>query len=368
MKQFIAFIALMLMIFSFQQTYSFSLETSEELSITQEVSDDLYSAWGRVDIQAPINGDLIIAGGEINIDSQVLEDVNIVGGDIDIKGVIWDDLRVLGWNIQIDSDVTGDVLIAWGDVRISKNVIIGWDLLVWAGRVVLDGEVLWKVTIGAEEFILNGVVHENAHLMIDQFKSPTGSGQILWDLKYESHQNISELESVAQGEVSFEQSFVKEDIKQWLIEFITSYLLLKVLGLFVLAAALFFFFEKYFMKVSQHLRESTAKSFLTGFLTVIVTPVLVILLFVSVIGIPVAFFLLFGYVFMFVFLSLINVIVLSSVLIQKYSITAVYQKILIILGLSLVFGIINGISIVAWFFTLGALFMKKYELIQELRK
>jgi hypothetical protein len=71
---------------------------------------------------------------------------------------------------------------------------------------------------------------------------------------------------------------------------------------------------------------------------------------------------------MFVFITLLNVMVLSSLVINKYKVKELYKKLLIILLFAIVLGLINGINIIVGLFTIGALSMKKIDVIAKLRK
>jgi hypothetical protein len=93
-----------------------------------------------------------------------------------------------------------------------------------------------------------------------------------------------------------------------------------------------------------------------------------VLLAISVIWIPFALFLLFAYIFMFVFITLLNVMVLSSFVIHKYKIQELYKKLLIVLWFAIILGLVNGINILIGLFTVGAITLKKIDVIEKLRK
>jgi len=368
MKKIYIWIVLLFTILSGIQVHAFDVQAGEDLYVTQEVFGDLYAAGGKVDVNAPINGDLIITGWELHILSDVKEDLLIAGWDLVISWNVWDDVRA-GWGtVKVTWNIGGDLVIWAGDIRIEKGVTIEWDLIVWAWRVFLDGEVKWSAKIAAWEFVLNGTIYWNTDLNLWEFKNPGKTGRIIGNLNYKSDESIAELENISEWGVIFTKNMIKEEVKENFFGFIASYLLVKILWVLLFASLIYFYFAKLFTQVAENLRKQTGKSFLFGFVTIIGTPVVILLLFISIIWIPFALFLLFIYIFIFVFLSLINVIVLSSLIINKYSIEELYKKLLIILWFTLLCVLINGINIIVWFFTLWAIAIKKIDIIKSVRK
>ena len=350
------------------QAQAFESKIGDDLDIIETVNDDLYIAGGRISIDAPINGDLTIAWGELEINGEISQDANIAGGDILITASVGDDLRIAGWNVRIESDIEWDLVVFAGDVKIAKWVIISWDVSVYAWRVVINGEVLWNAKIWAEELVLNGTISGNTEVMLGNFKNPSNTWKITGDLNYESSEKLTGLESVTTGEIIFKQSDIRSDFEGGIMSFIAWFYVLEIIGLFIFASLILLYFEKMFSSISKKMRKHTWKSFVYGLLIVIGTPILIILLAISVIWIPFALFVLFAYIFMFVFITLLNVMVLSSLVINKYKVKELYKKLLIILLFGIVLGLINGINIIVGLFTIGALSMKKIDVIAKLRK
>lgn len=368
MKKILLLIALFFAIISWIQTNAFELKTWDQVYLTQEINNDLYVAWGSTDISFPVKWDLFIAWGDINVNSNISQDLIIFGWDISVSWTVWDDVRIWWWNIKISSNIDWD-LIVWGwTVRVDKWVIIKWDLVVWAWRLIMDWEVLWNTKIAAWQLVLNWIIDWDADITLDSFSNISKAWVIKWKLKYTSNDKIQELEESSKSQILFEKSIIKEEVKKGFIWFISIFLILKIIWLFLFSILFYFYFHKYISDVSHNLKKNTWKSFLYWFLTIIWTPVIIILLFASVIWISFAFLLLFVYIFIFVFLGLINVIVFTSFFIDKYDIKELYKKLLIIFWLTLIFWLVNWINLIVWFFTLWAIVIKKIEIIEKLRK
>lgn len=367
MKNICVMIAVLIAIFSWVHVHAFELQWGDNIVVSETVNDDLYIAGGEISIEADIMGDLYIAGGELLVNSDIQNDLVIAGGEIEILGNIGDDVRAAGWIVEITGNVKGDLIIAGWDVEISEGVTVQWDLLVTAGRVKMNGNVLWKAEIMAWELVFNGTIGWDAELSIEEFSTSSGRGAIEWNLLYKSKAHITNLEESARGEVVYEKPVISEKSKKWFYGLIWGFIFLKILSLFVFATLFYLYFEKFLNQVAKTLKKEVWRSLWYGFLTIALIPIAIILLMITVIGIPFALLLLFVYVFMFVFLNLINVMVLGAFIIKYYKIVEMYKKIGIILWLSLVFWIINGIGFIVWLFTIGAFVIKKIDVVKSLR-
>lgn len=368
MKNIASFIVLIFLLIPWFQVNALETQIWDEIDITEVVNDDLYIAGGRIDISAPIDWDLIITWGDVSINWYISEDLTIAWGEVNINWNIWDDVRVAWWIVRISSNIDWDLIIAAWEIIIEKDVVIRWDLAVAGWIIRLDWEVFWNAKIVAEQFIFNWTINKDAEIYIDRFKNPSKKGLIKWNLKYKSPEKIVELTNSTKWEIIYEKQFFDKEIKENILWFISTYLIIKLISVFIFASLIFLYMEKFFSSVSETLRKKTGKSFLYWFLTIIWLPFIIILLFISIIWIPFAFFLLFAYIFIFVFLTLLNVIIISSLIINKYNIKKLYQKLLIIFWLAFILVFINWINILLWFFTIWAMAIKKYKILKILRK
>lgn len=343
------------------------MRSEEELSVTETVQDDLYVAGGRVDVSADILWDLITAGWEIILNGAIQQDAILAGGDIEINQPVGDDVRVAGWAVTIRADVGWDLVVFAGDLRVEKWVTIGWDLIVFAETITMNGEVLGETRIGWEKLYLNGSLLWNADLKVQKFSSETGSGAIEWNLIYKSKNKNLELEQLVNGEIRYTESDWDE-LKEWIFGLVMTYLMYTIVSTFVFACLLFFLLEKVWSEIAKKVTHKTGKSALYGFLIFVGTPFVILLLAITFIGIPFAIFTLFLYIALFVFANLINVLVFTSVITKKYALDTVWKKVLVLLGLTIVFSVINGVGIIAALFSFGAIAMYKSEIVAELRK
>lgn len=342
----------------------------EDVTITTEQTSDVVIAWGEVDIKSTLRQDAIIAWWDILINAPILQDLMFAGWDISVNWAVSDDVRWIGWNIVINKDVAWDVILAAWDIRIEKDVTIGWDLIIASGKTVIDWTVLWKLRFIWGKLTLNGKIWWDAQIYVEKFKTTSVSGAVInWNLEYKSDSKIELLENMTVWTVNFEEAIWKKQFKEDIEDSLMSYVIIKILFIFIFSTVLFFFFQKFYNRAGKILSEQTGKSFLYGILTFLLIPILAILFFISIIGVPIGFLLVFWFVMLIIFLEVINVTVLTALIIEKIpKLNVNYIKILIILVLSIFMALINWIDIIIWFFTVWAMLILKKEIIAQFRK
>jgi hypothetical protein len=105
-----------------------------DVEIRAPVGRNLFAAGGEVTLAGPVDGSARMAGGTIRItpEARVLGDATLAGGSITVDGPVDGDLRAFGERITVNAGVSGDLQFAGDDLRIGPDARIG-------GRVVYTG-------------------------------------------------------------------------------------------------------------------------------------------------------------------------------------------------------------------------------------
>ncbi len=380
MKKYISWLVLILAIVPHSLFAYTAMHWEEQLRIENNINDNLYTAGGKVDILGNIVGDLVLAGGELMVSGNVSDNAMIAGGNIEMNGtfgndliVVWGDIRIkspvsgdikaAGWNIVLESSASGDVNI-WGwSVRITKGVIIGWDLGVAWGSIVINGLVMWKADIFTESLDFDGIITKDASLGIVDIKNLHigPNAKILGKLTYKAQERIPALEKIAVGWATYagvsEFSNMEQDNKEMLYGLVSAYAIYRLLFLLIIGSLLLLIFKNFFQNTAITLRTNIGKSFLFGVLYFILMPILAILCFITVVGIPIGFLALAVYVFSFVFAKVITLVVMSELINTTWSTTISkwWQKKGVFLLLAIILTVVSGIDIIAILFAFGAL-------------
>ncbi|MBU7015372.1 MAG: hypothetical protein HXS52_03205 [Theionarchaea archaeon] len=216
----------------------------------------------QVVIDTPINDDLLVTGGTISINARIDGDVIAAGGIIDINAPITGDLIAVGGQIQVKSDIGGKIIAAGGTISVRGAV----ETVIAAG--------------GAIEFTSSAVVE---NYVIAAAGSLSNAGEIGDDLlgSTETFENTG----MVKGKVEVEKPPTPEAEMKTVFSFLT---VLSRIGYFLLGLVFIKWFGALFGTIQKEVKESWPKKLVVGFISILVTFVLLLILLVSVVGIPVA--------------------------------------------------------------------------------
>lgn len=243
----------------------------ESLVIDGTINGDVFCAGNHVHIGGVVHGDVVCAAQDLTISGVVDGDVRIAGQDVHVAGKVGRNLTVAGQAIQIDrpAQVVGDLFGAGNDVVVLGS--IGRDVVAYGNTVTLDGPIgrnvrgtMDQLKIGESADIRGSVAYKsNAQASQSANRAPRIAGGI-------TQQSPDAARPFALGSISFVL------VAYILISFTLVSLVLVVL------------FPHLFERTSKQISKRSTANMLRGALVVLGTPLLVILLSVTVVGIPLA--------------------------------------------------------------------------------
>jgi cytoskeletal protein CcmA (bactofilin family) len=253
------------------------------------VDDDLYLAGAQVDLYASVNGDVVIAGGQLNLEGDIGADVTAAGGTISLRGPVADDARLAGGDIRVAGRVGDDLVAAGGRIHLSPDASIGGRAWLSGGELRIDGNVVEELRASGGRVIIAGKVNGNVDLWADEIVIEN-TAEISGNLHYRSSHPAS-IASGARidGEVIYTP--VEAHLKPVIAGAIFAMLVL-LFSMIITAVVLYLLFPNFFQKVSQTLRDQPWLSLATGLAVLAGTPVLMIILFSTAIGVWLALMLL----------------------------------------------------------------------------
>ena len=216
--------------------------SGDQVSVDSPIDDDVFVSGGTVTINAPV-ASAVIAGGTIIINAPVSGDVFVAGGQILVNSDIEGKIVAAGGDIDLRGDAKNAV-IAGGNINIHSTTVISRDAVITGGNVSNAGKIIGNLTVRAENF------------------QNTGSA----------------------GSVDFEKSEGLQGLQQ--LRNIFS--ILMTVGFLIIGIILLKLFPAQFFIVEEEVRKSPVKNTLVGFVLIIASIILIILLAVTIIGFPVA--------------------------------------------------------------------------------
>lgn len=295
------------------------LKATDQITITQAVTDDLYLAAEKVTVSAPVTGDIVACGSMVRLNDTVHGDALLAAGNIDLTGYVTDDIRAFGGTVDIRGGAGGDLLVFGGTVIIHSDATIAGDVVIFGGDVEIHGTVAGNITGYGGRLWLEGHVQGNADLQGGQLtlNSVVAGDATLVAEKIELGSNARFNGPVrywtGDGEMDFGaaapnavydsqlgEAYNGRD-NGWTVAGSLGFLLLATLASLLLAALLIFVCDHTLSRGAVHFRQEFFKSFGFGVLYVIGTPLALLVLMITVFGIPLALLGLFTYLFTMVF-------------------------------------------------------------------
>jgi hypothetical protein len=372
MVKFLAIFLICLFIFVPTVSAQQSLRNGEVVTLekTEVIESDYFASGEKVTVSGTVNGDAYVAGGNVLVDGVINGDLLVGAGNVNITGEVTGDVRAVGGDISISGSVAGNVSGVGGNINLENGALVLGSLVAAGGNVEVFGDVQKTITVGAGALTLGSGVGGNIVAGVGEL-DVTSNAFVEGDITYYSEEeaNIAKEASVS-GKITrnippnIDTPDTSDAKVGWnIFSFLTSLL---VGILFILLA------PNYTKKIATNISERPWVSLGVGILTLIITPVLLILLFATVIGIPLAILGLVLYLFI-IFFGHVFTSILIGQKILKYIGQGERTILNLILGL-LILGILGLIpvigglvSFIAMLVGVGSYVVMKKTVYSELR-
>lgn len=254
-----------------------------DISLAAPLAADLSAAGGTITVSAPVTGDALLAGGTVNIRKPILGDVRAVAGELLIDNTIGGDL-VAAAGILTASTTAKDMRLAGGTIRLVGS---GGDVSVYGADVYLSGTIRGDVSVTASDKLF---VADNT--------------RIEGTLKYNAPQAVAlPASAVVVGGVTYVGSAAylptNEEAKRFAVAGAGVLLVVRVLTVLIAAGLVAGLFPRLADQVAERIMGGTMRRpillALLGFAALVATPVFILILLASFVGIAVALLLAAGY-------------------------------------------------------------------------
>lgn len=255
------------------------LSAGDEVTLDEYVPGNVYLAAGRVNLGDRVGGSAFATGGEVNVTGSVGRNLYAAGGDLRIEGEVEGDVRAAGGKIRISrgAKLRDNVTLAGGSVEMEGEV--GEDLEVFGGSVVINGIIGGDLQIAGEDIRIGPDTRVAGRL---EYKS---GGTFVIDPRAQVAQGIEELDANDQG---------------WLKKVGRGATrvggALFSLGVLLLGALLILGLPGFSREAAATIRREWWQSAGVGCVMLIGVPFAAVILMITVIGIPLALMMIFGYI------------------------------------------------------------------------
>ena len=249
------------------------------------IDGSVYSTGEQIQIAGLVNGDVYCAGETVKISGVVKGDVLCAANQLEVSGTVEGDIRAAANELKLTGTVGRSVTLAGSNVLIEKSAKIGQDATLAGALVELRGSVGRDLVAGSGETQLYGTVGRNV-MANGQTIALKDKAKVAGNIRYESNNSITigDNATVA-GDVHRKPADKSQG-------FNAGYMLMAALAMLFFAVVLVLLWPQLVHATNEIAVRNLGKTMLVGALAPFATILAIIILSVSIIGIPVAIFVL----------------------------------------------------------------------------
>ncbi len=272
---------------------SATFRAERDIVVSSSSPANAYVAGGSVAVTAAVAGDLTVAGGSILLASPVAGDALLFGGTTDLRSAVAGDLRALSGRLELEAPVMGDVVAVAG--AFTDTIGSARTMLVIAANATLGG-ARGPVTVYANNVALGGDYAGDVDVVASGRVALAPGTVIHGSLKYQSPEQVVVGEgATVEGGIEYDGASylpTAEQTRAIALAGFGVFLLVKVLGLLMLAGLLAGLFPALTEAITERAlggaRRPVVLTTLLGFAVLVATPMLLVLLAITFVGIGIA--------------------------------------------------------------------------------
>ncbi len=297
-----------------KKSHASSLQYNQNVNVYKKSSGNLYVAGNSLSVNNKVLGDTVFFGSNSIINSTILQDFIDFSGTTVINGTVLNNAYIVSGNITINGIIKEDLISLGGNIDISKNATVYGNLYALGGEVSIGGKVMHNAYVNTGHFILDGIIGGNLKLSSNNVEINKGSS-VKGYFSYTGSDNKNSHVNKSSIKGHIYRYYTNQDQRE--ITFTIARTVLMFLAMIIFVLLFIRIFPKLSLSVVKNTTEKTWKSFGYGFIEIIVTPVVVVILLLTIIGIPISIFLM-GIYMLLLFLSyMLNGLILGA-FITKY--------------------------------------------------
>lgn len=230
-----------------------------------------------VTLYQPVNRDVFAAGKTVSIDTVITGSVYVAGGNLNILGTINGNLIVAGGTVNISGNVNGNVIVAGGNVIVGPQALIKGYVLAAANQLTINGHLNGPIRLFSKNLFVNDSAFIGGSLEADVGQSSiSDKAQIIGLKKITIIQNNNNSKAADSS-------------------FPTIFSLFSLVGQLLILLVFIRLISPAITSFLNPLSENWLSTLGWGLAILFITPLFVLFLFLTVIGIPMAFILIFLY-------------------------------------------------------------------------
>jgi cytoskeletal protein CcmA (bactofilin family) len=343
----------------FGAAYAFEVKVDNSIHLNkEEIADgNIYANCQEMTIDGTVNGDIIALCQKIVINGTVEGDVIAFGQNIEINGEVKGNTRLAGPQITINGVVGHNVNVLGNDIKFTKNSAVKWDVLVAGVNGTFDGNIDGNLHGLISAASISGKVGRNINLTIDDSTSTNNSNLVITkeaviagNINYTATKDLTlESTSSVSGQINKEARQVNTHNNNWLWM-----IFYKLSSLILVAIVLISLNKKSLENVANKISDKWWQSLLIGLAVLFFTPLAIILLMLTIVGLPLSLIILAFYLSAILLSLIFSSYYLGNLIFKavKFKNNNVY--LITVVGLT-IFTLLSFIPFLGWFISLLAI-------------
>ncbi len=249
---------------------------NDRVLLRGQLDDDYYAAGGTIDIDAAVDGDVVAAGGELFIGNRIAGDLIAAGGRLRVRGRVDDDVRISGGELDLDVAIGDDLAASGGSIKLATGSSIGGDAWLIGGKLDIGGVIEGDLKAYGGEILLSATVRGDVELEGGEIRILDGA-RIGGNLDYVSPREADTgSDASVDGRINYEQGEPEYADRGFGLFF--------SITLVVSSILFYLLFPHYTVASVRRIGTDPFASLGLGFVFVVVTPLVAMVLMQIVLG------------------------------------------------------------------------------------
>jgi cytoskeletal protein CcmA (bactofilin family) len=234
-----------------------------------------------------VEGDIMIFAGNVRIYGEVKGSAHIVGSNVKITGDVSKDVYIIGGDVEIGGNVSGMTNVLGGNIDLSGT--FGGKLNTAGATVELVGTFSGPVNAAAADIIASGEFLENVKLVSENLTLSSGAS-FAKDLSIKAKESTIEEDVVISGklnEITGEEALEKaREASGAGIAAALIFWFITLVGIIIVGLVLHALFPAFVKEVTSSVYKDVIWNLGMGVLVLLLTPLAILILCATVVGIP----------------------------------------------------------------------------------
>lgn len=245
--------------------------TAQNIIINGEIEGDLIALSKNIIINGRLDGDLIAIAQNIEINGEINGNTRVIANDLLIKGLIARNINFFGTNFNI-----------------LDQAEINWDILAITNNATINGKIKGNIDLFTNNSKINGQIDGNVKIRNNKNSSIViyPEAIIAGDLYYHENSNFTRHDQSQISGLTYKlpnKTISNKNIFPWWQLFIY-----KIISAFFIALIIIKLNKHYLSELSQKIFKKGWTKLFWGLLIIILSPMIILLLFLTIIGVPLA--------------------------------------------------------------------------------